>query len=170
MKTYYGISRVSQLFEMIEDVCEAMKGKNENVEATKELMVCTAAQETKLGTLKDPTTYGAGSGIMQVDPIGVEDIKQRGKKWIHFCKDRWDLHFDKIDHKELNESPLACIVAARLRYKVVPYLIPDNPDDMWEYYKRWYNSYAGAATKEEYMKNREWGMGLYRRWKNGEEI
>jgi hypothetical protein len=170
MKTYYGVTRISQVFEMIEDVCEDMKGPNENLEATKELMICTAAQETHLGKLKDPTTYRAGAGVMQVDPIGITDIKQRGGKWIEFCREKWDVHFERIEHRELNEAPLLSIIAARLRYKVVPDPIPSDSNEIWKYYKRWYNSYAGSATQGEYMKNRKWAMELYRKWKSGEKL
>lgn len=165
MKTYYGISRVTQLFEMIEDVCETMAGTNENVEATKELMICTAAQETLLGTLKDFTTYRHGTGIMQLDPIGVVDIRERAGKWIDFCKKEYNFDFSKLQHRELETSPLLSVVAARLRYKVVPRAIPCSTEELWEYYKKYYNSILGAATKEEYMKNREWAMGLYKKWR-----
>jgi hypothetical protein len=170
MKTYYGITRISQLFEMIEDVCEAMKSENENIEATKELMICTAAQETKLGTLMDKSDYRYGTGIMQIDPIGITDILRRGNKWIEFCKRKYDIHFDKLQHRELETSALLCVIASRIRYKVVPQPIPNTTEGLWEYYKRYYNSYLGAATKEEYMKNREWALGLYKKWKEGENI
>lgn len=165
-KTYYGISRISQLFEMIEDVCEAMAGNGENIEATKELMVCTAAQETHLGTLRDPSTYKYGTGVMQIDPIGITDILRRGKKWIMFCKKQYNFNFDKLQHRELETSALLCVVAARIRYKVVPAAIPNTAEGLWEYYKKYYNSYAGAATREEYMENREWAMELYNNWKD----
>jgi hypothetical protein len=166
MKMYYGLTRPSQLFEMIEDVVEKMAGPKENKEAVTELMICTAAQETHLGTLKDPSTYRYGSGIMQIDPIGITDILRRGSKWIEFCKKEYNFHFDKLKHRELETSALLCVVASRIRYKVVPHPIPNTTEGLWEYYKKYYNSYAGAATREEYMKNREWAMELYHNWKN----
>ncbi len=172
MKVYYGLSRLTQLFEMIDDACEVMKGNGEDVEATKQLMLATAAQETHLGSLKDPTVYRAGAGVMQIDPIGIEDIKARSsaKKWIHFCREEFDFHLDKLDHRELNESPFLCVVAARVRYKVVPYKVPSDLEKQWLYYKKWYNSYAGAATREEYMKNYKWAKNLWDKWVTGETI
>lgn len=169
MKLYYGITRLSQLFEMIEDACDAMKGPNEDVEAAIQLMVATAGQETHLGHLRDPTTYRAGAGIMQVDPIGIEDIQLRGRKWIKFCKTKWDIHLDRVKHRELNEGAFLCVVAARVRYKVVPKALPrkDDIDGQWEYYKKYYNSYAGVATKDEFIRNRKRSLKLYYDWKRG---
>lgn len=170
MKTYYGITRISQLFEMIEDVVDTMASPGEDTESVKELMICTAAQETHLGTLKDKSVYKYGTGIMQLDPIGITDIRRRGNKWIEFCRNNYNIHFDRVEHRELEASALFSVVAARIRYKVVPYPIPSTAEGLWEYYKKYYNSYAGAATREEYMKNREWALGLYKRWEAGEEI
>jgi hypothetical protein len=170
MKTYYGITRITHLFEIIEDVCEALKVTNEDVETTKALIISTIAQETHLGTLRDPTKYKYGTGIAQLDPIGVTDIQERGKKWFDPCKKAFGFDLSKVKHTELEEAPVLSVVMARLRYKLVPQGIPDDPEEQWKYYKRWYNSYAGAATKEEYMKNREWALRLYKKWKAGENI
>ena len=169
MKLYYGITRRSQLFEMIEDACNAMKGLDEDVEAAIQLMVATASQETHLGQLKDPTVYRAGAGIMQVDPIGIEDIQLRGRKWIKFCKTKWDIHLDRVKHRELNEAAFLCVVTARVRYKVVPKPLPklNDVDAQWNYYKKYYNSYAGVATKDEFIRNRKRALKLYENWKRG---
>ena len=166
MKTYYGITRISHLFDIVDDVCEALKGANEDVESTKALIISTIAQETHLGTMKDPTKYKYGTGIAQLDPIGVIDIQQRGTKWFDICKKAFGFDLSKVKHTELEEAPVLAIVMARLRYKVVPQGIPNDTEGQWKYYKKWYNSYAGAATREEYMKNREWAMELYNNWKN----
>ena len=170
MKTFYGLTRIEHLFDIITDVCEPLKGPNESVEDTIALIISTIAQETHLGTLRDPTKYKYGTGISQLDPIGVTDIQERGKKWFDICKNTFGFDLSKVTHTELEEAPVLSIVMARLRYKLVPYGIPTDVEGQWKYYKRWYNSYAGAATREEYMKNREWALGLYKKWKAGENI
>jgi hypothetical protein len=170
MKTYYGITRISHLFDIIDDVCEALKGPSENVESTKALIISTIAQETLLGTLKDPTKYKYGTGITQLDPIGLVDIQKRAGKWFGTCKKAFGFDISKVEHTELEEAPVLSVVMTRLKYKLVPYKIPEDPEGQWRYYKQWYNSYAGAATREEYMKNREWSLNLYQKWRSGVKI
>ena len=47
------------------------------------------------------------------------------------------------------------ICMARVHYLRKPGQIPSDIDGQWEYYKEHYNSYKGAATKEEFIKNCE---------------
>ena len=165
MKTYYGVTRLEQVFELIEDVVEELKGSNENTEATKQLLIGTIAQETKLGTYRDPSPYKHGAGLCQIDPgIPFEDIRDRGTKYIKLIKEKFGIDILSATHRELELSPLLSVVMARVKYKLVPKSIPTRFDGQWEYYKRYYNSYAGKATKEEYKKNYEWGIELYNNW------
>lgn len=57
-----------------------------------------------------------------------------------------------MEYRELELSPLASIVMARIKYKLVPHKIPqwDDLEAVWQYYKKWYNSYLGKATIEEF--------------------
>lgn len=171
MKMYYGVTRLSQVFEMLEDVANDLKGSSENVENTIDLMLGTLAQETRLGSLKDPTNYSAGSGISQFDPgIPFRDPVDRMGKWKKIVRNLYDFDFDKIQHRELEESPLLGIVLMRIKYKLVPYKIPNDIEGQWKYYKKWYNSEDGKATREEYMVNIFWAKDLYKKWKNGENV
>lgn len=165
MKVYYGLTRLEQVFEIIEDVVKAMKGSNEDIEATRQLMIGTIAQETKLGTYRDPSPYKHGAGLSQIDPgIPFEDIQDRGTKYIRQVKETFGIDILSATHRELELSPLLSVVMARVKYKLVPKAIPADFDGQWEYYKRYYNSYAGKATKEEYTRNYEWSMELYNKW------
>jgi hypothetical protein len=171
MKVYYGITRLSQVFEMIEDVANALKGSSENVDNTIDLMIGTLAQETHLGTLKDPTSYVAGAGIAQFDPgIPFNDPVDRMGRWKDVVKKIFDFDFDRVQHSALEESPLLGIVLMRTKYKLVPATIPDSLEGQWLYYKRWYNSELGKATREEYMANFLWAQGLHKRWRAGKDI
>lgn len=167
MNIYYGLTRLEQVFELVEDVIEQLKGSNENTEATKQLLIGTIAQETKLGTYRDPSPYRHGAGLCQIDPgIPFEDIQDRGTKYIKLVKDKFGIDILSATHRELELSPLLSVVMARVKYKLVPKIIPDDFEGQWKYYKRYYNSYAGKATKEEYTKNYKWGMDLYNKWLN----
>ncbi len=170
MNVYYGLTRLDQVFQLIEDVVEKLKGTSENVEATKQLMIGTIAQETKLGTYRDPSPYKYGSGLCQIDPkLPFEDIQDRAGKWIGIVKDIFAIDIERATHRELELSPLLSVVMARVKYKIVPYTIPPDFDGQWKYYKKWYNSYAGKATKEEYTRNYSWGMKLYKGWLEAKE-
>lgn len=171
MKIYYGVTRLEQVFQLIEDVVEKLKGSNENTEATKQLLIGTISQETKLGTYRDPSPYKHGAGLCQIDPgIPFEDIQDRGTKYIRLVKDKFGIDMLSASHRELELSPLLSVVMARVKYKLVPKSIPISFDGQWEYYKRYYNSYAGKATKEEYKKNYEWGIKLYNNWLETKEV
>lgn len=165
---YYGLTRITQLFEMIEDVVEAYKVKNENTEATKMLLLGTVAQETKLGKLRDPTAYAAGSGIAQFDNGDpFEDVIQRGNRWKGIAQKKFGIDLDKVRYRELELSALLGLNMARIKYKLVPYAIPETVDGQWKYYKRYYNSYQGKATREEYLNNFRVAKELWTKWKCG---
>ncbi len=171
MKVYYGLTNLGQVFETIEAVVRDLKGNNEDTEATRQLMIGTIAQETKLGTFRDPSPYKHGAGLCQIDPgIPFEDIQDRGSKYIEKVKRIYGIDIERATHRELELSPLLSVIMARVKYKLVPKSIPTNFDGQWEYYKKYYNSYAGKATKEEYTENYNWGMQLYKDWKEGEAV
>lgn len=168
MRVYYGLTSLEQVFETIEAVVRDLMGKNEDTEATKQLMIGTIAQETKLGTFRDPSPYKHGAGLCQIDPgIPFEDIQDRGTKYIEKVKRIYGIDIEIVTHRELELSPLLSVVMARVKYKLVPKAVPGDFDGQWKYYKKWYNSYAGKATKEEYTKNYNWGIKLYNDWKKG---
>ncbi len=165
---YYGLTRKSQLFEMINDVIDTLKSPKEDTGATRELLISTIGQETHLGDYKDPTDYRHGTGLAQVDPgIPFKDIIDRSTKYHKLIKDKFDIDLKNVQHRELELSPLLSIVLCRLKYKLVPKAIPKDSEGQWEYYKKWYNSYLGKATKEEYMHNRIESLKEYSRWEEG---
>lgn len=150
---YYGLTRRNQLREMMLDVCEALKGNNEDLKSTLVLMLATCYQETNFGGFKDPTPYRAGAGLMQFDKMPFEDIRDRGGRFYKVVLRNFGIDVPSLTHRELEFSPLASIVMARIKYKLVPSKIPswDDFEGQWLYYKKWYNSYLGRATKEEFL-------------------
>ncbi len=165
---YYGLTRLSQLFEMIDDVIEVLKGPSEALESTRELIISTIGQETHLGKYKDLTDYKHGTGLAQVDPgIPFKDIIDRSTKYHKVVKEKFDIDLKKVEHKELELSPLLSLVLCRLKYKLVPKKIPLDVEGQWKYYKKYYNSYLGKAKKEEYLRNRAWALQKYQEWKEG---
>lgn len=168
VKVYYGLTRQSQIFEMIEDVCNDLKGQGEDIKATIELMISTIGQETHLGEYKDPTRYAHGTGLAQIDPsIPFDDIVNRSTRFHKLILQKYNIDIKSLKHRDLEVSPLLSIILCRLKYKLVPAAIPSDSVGQWLYYKKWYNSYLGKATSEEFFRNREKSLKKYNVWKRG---
>lgn len=152
MKLYYGLTRSNQLREMMFDVCYTLRSSREDLKSTLILMLATCYQETHMGKLRDRTRYGAGTGVMQFDEYPYNDIKRRSSRYYDICLKEFNIDISKMKYMELELSPLASIVMARIKYKLVPCAIPswDDSGGVWSYYKKWYNSYLGKATIEEF--------------------
>ena len=148
---YYGLVSRSHLDDHIEKVVGVLGGG----EPAKRLLKETAASETDYGLAIDKS-WNVGVGIMQFDPIGFEDVKERISP--HF-KDIVQREFGVIvyrtDLSDLRHSPLLSVIFARLKYKLVPSAIPNSIQGRAHYWKRWYNSYAGAGTIEHYLDSAE---------------
>lgn len=167
LKIYYGLTNIDQVFSFVEDVIIKLKDEGEDIRYTRELMIGTIAQETRLGTYKDLTPYKHGAGLCQIDPgIPFDDIKQRAGKWRKIVKKEFGIDLNEVTHRELELSPLLSIVMARVKYKLISTAIPETLKGQASYYKKWYNSMEGKATEEEYIRNYKWGIKNYKEWLN----
>jgi hypothetical protein len=118
-----------------------------------ELLVFTCAVESNGGTyLKQ--VKGPALGIYQMEPETYNDI------WENFLKFKKNILLsltttfgivtipseDRLIY-DLRYASVMC----RLHYKRVPEPLPQtaNVDDLWNYYKKYYNTNLGAATKSE---------------------
>lgn len=147
---YYGITRQQQVFDIVDDVIEVLGGSN-NV---KMIMLETAAQETHLGTLRDPTPYGAGTGIGQADELPFYDMMRRTRaRHVETIQEAFGIEMYDVEWRELECSPLLSFLTMRLHYKLIPDLIPGTVEARAAYWKRFYNTFAGKGTVEDYIKN-----------------
>lgn len=152
MSTFYGLATADNIYEVVGAVCRVL-GAGENQSAVS-LLLETAAQETRLGTFRDPTPNGAGRGLFQCDPIGLQDVQARTKAAdVAAIKAAFNFDLALLPHAALDVSPLAAAVVARLFYKLVPGAIPVSLAGRAEYWKRYYNTVAGKGTAEEYVRN-----------------
>jgi len=145
----YGLLKQEHLVEIAEAVCDCL-GYGYNINADK-LLIETAGAETLKGTLKDPTIM-AGIGITQFDQMPFYDVKTRARESDkEKIKKSFDIDINLIEWEHLRYNPLLCMIFTRLKYKKVPSKIPDSLKERAEYWKRWYNSYAGKGTVEHYI-------------------
>jgi hypothetical protein len=124
--------------------------------AAVELMVFTCAAESNGGTyLKQ--IKGPAVGIYQMEPATYNDI------WARFIRKRGDIglllssQFDVFklpDETRMIYDLNFATAMARIHYARVPLSLPEAGDDeaIWEYYKKYYNTPAGKAQREECLK------------------
>lgn len=135
--------------EHLKDLIErVLKEVNLYSEAAVSILMDTCAQESKFGTYLKQLGLPAGKGGMgawQIERITFEDLKARfGKKFPVIQSFTYD---------QMEYDLRAQIIMARIKYYSCPGLIPKDLEGQWLYYKKYYNTFLGAATREEYMYN-----------------
>ena len=122
-------------------------------EEAMELLVFTCAVESEGGTyLKQ--IKGPALGIYQMEPEDYNDL------WSNYLLERRPLmlmlstNFGVVtipDESRLVYDLRYATAMARLHYERIPTALPakPTPEHLWEYYKKYYNTYLGAATKDE---------------------
>ena len=153
---FYGVTRQTQALEMARDVCQRLTPKNA-CEAYA-LLAGTMCAETGLTTTRD--TYEAqGRGVVQFDEIRFNDVR----KYIAVTrpelratiKELYGIDFAGIGFGlVLDCSPLVCLIACRVGYMMIPEKLPPKDAILHQakYWKKHWNSSAGAGTPEHYIK------------------
>jgi len=144
----YGLLDKQQIYDTVDKVVDCLGGGDN----AKKLMLEVSAAETDMGNAIDKSWF-TGIGLMQFDKIGFDDVLQRTSKnkkaLILKC---FGIDIDRVVHTDLRWSPLLSVIFARLKFMLVPGLIPNQQEDRARYWKKWYNSSLGAGTPEHYIK------------------
>lgn len=147
-KLYYGLTSSLHPYQIVTSVVKCLGGGDNAVD----ILLETANQETQQGRYPDKSSYGAGIGLCQCDPIAFTDTQKRTKDSV---KDaiylEYRIEVDKISHRELAYSPLLAFLWCRMHYLLRPDAIPSTLEGRAKYWKKWYNSEKGRGTVEEYM-------------------
>lgn len=144
----YGLISRAALNEKVDAVVAALGGG----EPARLLLLETAAAETDLGNAID-TSWFVGVGLMQFDKIGFEDVQDRtSERNKSEVMQHFGIDVDRATLFDLRWSPLASVVFARLKYKLIPDPIPETLEGRAAYWKRYYNSTAGRGTVDHYIK------------------
>lgn len=149
MPLYYGLKSKEDALQYARKVVEALGGGEPAVR----LLVETAAAETLLGQLKDPTPYAAGTGLTQVDKGTFDWLKQlyADHRLGNLIIQHFNIKLSATQYQELETSPLLAMIFCRLRYYAVPKAIPADLDGRAAYWKQWYNTSAGKGTVQDYL-------------------
>jgi hypothetical protein len=121
-----------------------------------ELLVFTCATESKGGTYLRQIK-GPALGIFQMEPFTYNDI------WQNYIRKKNDIslllgtHFNAFsmpDERRMIHDLFFATAMARIFYLRIPAKLPNKEDidGIWEYYKEYYNTEHGKATKDESIK------------------
>lgn len=149
---FYGLNSFHEALGIATSVCNALghglHGKAVN------LLLETAAAETQLGTLRDPTPDGAGMGLTQGDPIGVRDVALRVRyKDVKIIEACFGFDIRVLRHSDLAWCPVKAFVFTRIKYKLRPEVIPVTLKWRTRYWKYFYNSKLGKGTVRHFAES-----------------
>ena len=112
-----------------------------------ELLMLTAAQESKLGYWWRQVGNGPAKGIFQMEPATEDSL------WENYLAYRPDktaiiARYDTADDDDLWWNLGYQIIIARMKYQNVPTPLPDHQDvwGMAQYWKEHWNTHLGAGT------------------------
>lgn len=108
------------------------------------LLMGTAAQESRLGTFLRQCGGGPALGVFQMEATTFDWLRNKYPQYLRgrqAAELEWDLKLG--------------IVAARLRYFVVPEAMPQSssPGVLAAYWKQHYNTPAGGGKIEDFVRN-----------------
>lgn len=119
------------------------------------LIMGTAAQESGLGKYIRQLNNGPALGIFQMEPNTFNDILNN-----YLCR-KPDLlkkilkctHHATLKPEMLEWNIKLAIVMTRIHYLRIPNPLPYTIEGYAMYWKKYYNTYLGAGTHEEFIKN-----------------
>lgn len=153
----YGFKEDIEIFGTISLVCSVLgNGSKQNADLNLEKIART---ESHLGNYKDDEEE-YGESPFQFDRLTFHDTIRRTKeedKKIVFKY--FSIILDEIEYEDLRFNLLASTILARLKYKLVPLVFPNNDDldGQYDYYKTYWNGKdtedekGGKSTKEHFL-------------------
>lgn len=121
--------------------------------AARQLLVATAAQESHCGKYWRQWNNGPAQGPWQIEPDTHHDLYANYLDYRGELKGQLAVLLPIADiANPLISCPVYSAAVARLLYYRVPHKLPQPYDreGMWAYYKSWFNTPLGAATKAEW--------------------
>lgn len=129
--------------------------------AAEELIMLTAAQESRLGYYVHQLDGGPASGALEMEPQTHDSL------WANYLNFRPDLAQrlrllasyryagSIIPASEMNGNLLYAVAMARVKYKTIAAPLPhvDDIQGMAGYYKAHYNTAGGKATIQQAVRN-----------------
>jgi hypothetical protein len=137
----------------------------------------TAIQESNMGQtpgtykMVDDKKFGRGSfGVGQVDERNFEDTLSRLRgdkgqprnlvKYVQRFKDELGIDLTEVQYEDLSDPKLG-LIFTRLHYLKTADPVPPTVQGRSKYWKKFYNTSAGAGTPDEYLSNQKAYADIY---------
>lgn len=132
-------------------------------ENAEELLIATLAQET-LGGCYVHQVKGPALGIYQMEPATYDSL------WANYISRDLMLSARILNCNQYLQRPPSehlvwnmklATMMTRVYYRQIPEALPDKNDieGLWMYYRQYYNTIKGKATREDFMRNYDMFMG-----------
>lgn len=152
MTIYYGAGSERELMSNIRRACEIVSPRT--VPVAMALLAETCAAETAMCSFMDGYAP-EGKGAFQFDSVGFEDVKDRfnvrNPQIVNELYHKLGINWANLSFDMLEYAPLLGAVLCRAKYYLVPESIPETREGRAKYWKKYYNSSAGAGTVEHYL-------------------
>ena len=136
-------------------ITSVLKELNLHSDNAVNLLMGTAAQESHLGKYRKQTGGGPALGIFQMEPATFNDIVNNYLRYKPELAARIErvARISRFKAEDLENNDLLAICMARVHYLRVREAIPSDLEGWARYYKKYYNTYLGKATEEEFIDN-----------------
>ena len=158
VSTQQGVDRTLQREATGPDVVRAVSNKIQAVFGDdKQFLRRIAFVESKDGTDRNTFRPGYHGGIWQVDEIAFISTKDTASHPGLIAKhqkilDAFEINWSNAEWSDLR-IPLFSGLAARLFLSNIPAAIPSDISGQATYWKRYYNTFAGAGTEEKFVQD-----------------
>lgn len=141
-----------QLYQFIEDTLKEFGMYSDSAQI---LLFGTACQESSCGKYIEQLNNGPALGVFQMEPATHDDI------WESVLNSRLDMSMNVIQTsniamkgaENLKFNLKYAVIMCRLQYWRFPEKLPATLNGAAKYWKKYYNTYKGAGTEEEFIKN-----------------
>ena len=123
--------------------------------AAEELLVGTAAQESRGGHYLKQLGGGPAIGVFQMEPDTHDDIWGNYLEYRQSLADSIRMLCRKCEAEEMAGNLYYAAAMARVHYLRVPHTLPDARElcEMGKYWKQHYNTPLGAGTVREFVES-----------------
>lgn len=139
-----------QFRELIADTLEEVGLYSEDAV---NLLLGTAAQESHFGTYLKQLKSGPAKGVFQMEPATFKDIVENYVRHRPKLVSYLSSVSTTFEAEEMVWNIKMAAVMARIHYLRVPKPLPTDLSGYAAYWKKYYNTYLGAGTEEEFIHN-----------------
>lgn len=145
---YYGYGSPDEVKEIIVRICSKFHSADRRVP----LIAGIVAVETQFGTYPD-TSVKEGMGISQIDKIKFFDIKKNSNEHRAMIIQEFAVDINLVKYEDLRYNVFLAILSTVLGLLRIIEALPNiTIKELAKYWKKHWNTTAGAGTIEDFIK------------------